>query len=103
MTEYFSDVSKIAFEGKDSRNHLAFKHYDPEEEVEGKKMKDHMRFGAAYWHCMRNPLADPFGPGTALMPWDDGSDSVTPSSGLMFSLSSWIKQALITIAFMTAT
>ena len=76
MTEYFSDVSKIAFEGKDSPNHLAFKHYDPEEEVEGKKMKDHLRFGAAYWHCMRNPLADPFGPGTALMPWDDGSDSV---------------------------
>ena len=76
MTEYFTDVSKIAFEGKDSRNSLAFKHYDPEEEVEGKKMKDHMRFGAAYWHCMRNPLGDPFGPGTALMPWDDGSDSV---------------------------
>ena len=76
MTEHFTDVSKIAFEGKDSRNSLAFKHYDPEEEVEGKKMKDHMRFGAAYWHCMRNPLGDPFGPGTALMPWDDGSDSV---------------------------
>ena len=76
MTEYFTDVSKIAFEGKDSRNSLAFKHYDPEEEIEGKKMKDHMRFGAAYWHCMRNPLGDPFGPGTALMPWDDGSDSV---------------------------
>ena len=76
MTEYFSGVSKIAFEGKDSQNSLAFKHYDPEQVVEGKKMKDHLRFGAAYWHCMRNPLADPFGSGTALMPWDDGSDSV---------------------------
>lgn len=38
-------------------------------------MRDHLRFGAAYWHCMRNPLADPFGAGTALMPWDDGTDS----------------------------
>lgn len=76
MTDYFPDVTKIAFEGKDSTNHLAFKHYDPEQVVEGKTMKDHLRFGAAYWHCMRNPLADPFGPGTALMPWDDGSDSV---------------------------
>ena len=39
-------------------------------------MKDHLRFAAAYWHVMRNPLGDPFGPGTAKMPWDDGSDSV---------------------------
>ena len=76
MSEYFSDLSKIVFEGEDSKNSLAFRHYDPEEEVEGKKMKDHLRFGAAYWHCMRNPLADPFGSGTALMPWDDGTDSV---------------------------
>ena len=76
MTQYFPEVSKIQFEGKDSKNDLAFKHYDPDAEVEGKKMVDHLRFGAAYWHCMRNPLADPFGPGTALMPWDDGTDSV---------------------------
>ena len=76
MSEYFSDLSKIVFEGEDSKNSLAFRHYDPEQEVEGKKMKDHLRFGAAYWHCMRNPLADPFGSGTALMPWDDGTDSV---------------------------
>jgi len=73
---YFPDVPKIAFEGQGSKNPLAFKQYNPDEEVEGKSMRDHFRFAAAYWHCMRNPLADPFGPGTALMPWDDGSDSV---------------------------
>jgi len=73
---YFPDVPKIAFEGPASKNPLAFKHYNPEEKVEGKSMRDHLRFAAAYWHCMRNPLADPFGPGTALMPWDDGSNSV---------------------------
>lgn len=39
-------------------------------------MAEHLRFSAAYWHVMRNPLGDPFGPGTAQMPWDDGSDSV---------------------------
>ena len=39
-------------------------------------MRDHLRFAAAYWHVMRNGLGDPFGPGTALMPWDDQSDSV---------------------------
>ena len=39
-------------------------------------MRDHLRFGAAYWHVMRNELGDPFGAGTALMPWDDGSESL---------------------------
>ena len=76
MSDYFSNVSKIEFEGPDSDNPLAFRHYNPEEIVAGKSMKDHLRFGAAYWHCMRNPLGDPFGVGTALMPWDDGSESL---------------------------
>ncbi|MEM6822875.1 MAG: xylose isomerase [Verrucomicrobiota bacterium] len=66
----------INFEGPESKNPLAFKHYQPSEMVEGKSMRDHLRFAAAYWHCMRNSLADPFGTGTALMPWDDGSDSL---------------------------
>ncbi|MDC0321158.1 xylose isomerase, partial [Akkermansiaceae bacterium] len=39
-------------------------------------MKEHLRFGAAYWHCMRNGLGDPFGEGTALMPWDNGEETL---------------------------
>ncbi|MFZ9964860.1 MAG: xylose isomerase, partial [Terrimicrobiaceae bacterium] len=74
--QYFPGVPKIKFEGPKSKNPLAFKHYNPEELVEGKSMREHLRFAAAYWHVMRNPLADPFGGGTALMPWDDGSNSV---------------------------
>jgi len=74
MTEVFS-TPRIPFEGPDSRNLLAFKHYNPEELVEGKPMREHLRFAAPYWHVMRNVLSDPFGSGTALMPWDDGSDS----------------------------
>jgi len=72
---YFPDVEKINYEGPGSKNPLAFKHYNAEEVVDGKTMYHHLRFGAAYWHCMRNELADPFGGGTALMPWDDGSNS----------------------------
>ena len=75
-TEYFPGIPKITFEGPKSKNPFAFKHYNPNELVEGKSMRDHLRFAAAYWHVMRNPLADPFGGGTALMPWDDGSNSV---------------------------
>ena len=76
MSDYFPNVSRIEFEGPDSDNPLAFRHYNPDELVAGKSMKDHLRFGAAYWHCMRNALGDPFGVGTALMPWDDGSESL---------------------------
>jgi len=70
------DCDKIPFEGPASKNPLAFKHYDPDEVVEGKPMKEHLRFAAPYWHVMRNALGDPFGAGTARMPWDDGSDSI---------------------------
>jgi xylose isomerase len=76
MNEAFPDIPKIAFEGPKSRNPLSFKHYNAEEVVGGKTMKEHMRFGVAYWHAMRNSLADPFGMGTAQRPWDDGTDSI---------------------------
>lgn len=72
----FHDIDPINFEGKGSKNALAFKHYKADEVIEGKTMAEHFRFGAAYWHCMRNPLSDPFGVGTVETPWDDGSESV---------------------------
>jgi len=75
MKEYFP-THKICFEGADSKNPLAFKHYNPDEIIEGKTMREHLRFAAPYWHVMRNELSDPFGAGTAQMPWDDGSNSV---------------------------
>ncbi len=72
----FPEINKIEFEGPESKNLLAFHHYDPEELVEGKKMSEHLRFGVAYWHTMRGAGADPFGPGTALRPWEASTDSV---------------------------
>ncbi len=76
MKTAFPDIPKISFEGPKSKNPLAFKHYNPEEFVEGKSMRDHLRFSVVYWHTFRNPLSDPFGQGTSLRPWDDGTDSV---------------------------
>ncbi len=72
----FPEISRIEYEGPDSKNDLAFKWYDPEEVIEGKTMKDHLRFSIVYWHTMRGTGGDPFGPGTAVRPWDDGTDSV---------------------------
>ena len=74
---FFPDIPKIQFEGSKSKNPFAFKQYNPDEIVAGKTMKEHTRFAAAYWHVMRNGLSDPFGSPTALMPWDDQSDSVS--------------------------
>lgn len=72
----FPDIPKIQYEGPESRNPLAFHWYDENEIVEGKSMKEHLRFSVAYWHTFRGTGSDPFGPGTMDRPWDDGSDSV---------------------------
>jgi xylose isomerase len=74
--ETFKEVKDIRYEGPKSKNPLAFKHYNPAELVEGKAMRDHLRFSVVYWHTFRGTGADPFGVGTALRPWDDGSNSV---------------------------
>jgi len=72
----FPEVPKIRYEGPDSRNPLAFRHYNPEELVEGKPMKDHFRFSVAFWHTMRGTGSDPFGSATMIRPWDNGQETV---------------------------
>ena len=76
MASVLPKFPKISLEGPKSKNPLAFKHYNPAEIVEGKTMKDHLRFSVVYWHTFRGTMSDPFGAGTAIRPWDDGSNSV---------------------------
>ena len=66
---YFPNVEKIKYEGTKSENKLAFRHYNPEELVDGKTMKEHMRFGIAYWHTMTSDGSDPFGEGVNERNW----------------------------------
>src|SRR5262245_59821060 len=73
---HFPDVAPIKYEGPESKNPLAFRHYNASEVVEGKSMKDHLRFAVCYWHTFRGTGADPFGPGCAIRPWEDGTDSL---------------------------
>src|SRR5436190_4865107 len=73
---FFKHVAKIKFEGTRSTNPLAFRHYNEEEMVEDKSMREHLRFSVVYWHTFRNRLSDPFGAPTAIRPWDDGTESV---------------------------
>src|SRR5438093_3313134 len=72
----FAKIPTIEYEGPKSKNPLAFKHYNPEEKVEGKPMKEHLRFSVTYWHTFRGQLADMFGVGAAVRPWEDGTNSV---------------------------
>ncbi len=73
---FFPEVPKIRYEGPTSTNPLAFRHYNADEVVAGKPMREHFRFAVAYWHTFRGQGADPFGPGCAVRPWEDGTDSV---------------------------
>ncbi|HMP06783.1 MAG TPA: xylose isomerase [Lacipirellulaceae bacterium] len=72
----FPEISPIAYEGPQSRNPLAFRYYNADEMVEGRSMRDHLRFSVVYWHTFRGTGADPFGPGCAVRPWDDGSETI---------------------------
>ncbi|MCE5266878.1 MAG: xylose isomerase [Planctomycetaceae bacterium] len=72
----FPEIAKIRYEGPQSRNPLAFRHYNEAELVDGKTMKDHLRFSVAYWHTLRGTGADPFGAGTMLRPWEGKADTV---------------------------
>ena len=72
----FPNVSKIKYEGPESTNPLAFRWYNEDEIVEGKSLKDHMRFSVVYWHTFRGNGSDPFGMPTINRDWEDGTDSV---------------------------
>lgn len=73
MKEYFPEISKIKFEGKDSKNPLAFHYYDANKTVMGKTMQDWLRFAMAWWHTLCAEGSDQFGGGTKSFPWNEGA------------------------------
>jgi xylose isomerase len=68
-TQYFREFGKIRYEGADSTNDLAYRWYDKERVILGKRMEDHLRFAVCFWHsfCWRG--SDVFGAGTFDRPW----------------------------------
>lgn len=74
MTDFFAGIPKLRYEGPDSTNPLAFRHYDPDEIVMGKRMEDHLRFAVAYWHSFAWEGGDPFGGQTFIRPWHPQDD-----------------------------
>jgi xylose isomerase len=72
--EFFPGIEKIKYEGPESDNPLAFKFYDENKMVSGKSMKDHLKFGIAYWHSFCGDGTDPFGGTTHFYPWNENAD-----------------------------
>ncbi|MDX2303079.1 MAG: xylose isomerase [Microscillaceae bacterium] len=81
--EFFKGIGKISFEGKSSKNPLAFKFYDENLVVGGKTLKDHLRFAIAYWHTFCGTGGDPFGIGTKNFPWLQKSDALARAKDKM--------------------
>jgi xylose isomerase len=76
--EFFPGIGKIQYEGKESKNPLAFHYYDENRVVLGKTLRDHLRFAMAYWHTLCAEGGDPFGPGTKRFPWTQhATDPIT--------------------------
>ena len=68
--EYFPGIGKIKFEGKDSKNPLAYRYYDADKVIMGKKMSEWLKFAMAWWHTLCAEGSDQFGPGTKSFPWN---------------------------------
>lgn len=87
MTDFFKGIPAIKYEGPKSDNDFAFRHYNPDEVVMGKPMKDHLRFAAAYWHSFAWPGGDPFGGQTFDRPWfGDTMDAARLKADVAFEM-----------------
>ncbi len=86
-TGFFGDLSSIRFEGEESNNPLAYRFYDNNEVVAGKRMEDHLRFAVAYWHSFAWPGGDPFGGQTFERPWfTDDMDGARLKADIAFEM-----------------
>jgi xylose isomerase len=74
--EFFPEIKKVQYEGKDSKNPMAFHYYDADKVILGKTMRDWLRFAMAWWHTLCAEGGDQFGGGTKTFPWNTGVDAV---------------------------
>jgi xylose isomerase len=87
VTDFFKGISPVKFEGAESSNPLAYRHYNKDEMVLGKRMEDHIRPGVAYWHTFAYEGGDPFGGRTFDRPWwDKGMDGARLKADVAFEL-----------------
>lgn len=85
---YFAGINQIQYEGAQSKNPLAFKYYNPTEQINGQSMEELLRFSVAYWHTFNADGTDPFGARTMVRTWDrfDGLDLAKARVEVAFEL-----------------
>lgn len=74
--EFFPQIGKIPFEGKDSKNVMAFHYYQPDKVVMGKTMKEWLKFAMAWWHTLGDASGDQFGGCTRTYEWNKANDAI---------------------------
>ncbi len=74
---FFNGIERVRYEGPESENALAYRFYDPERVVLGKRMQEQLRPAVCYWHSFCWPGSDVFGEGTFARPWLQGGDPLT--------------------------
>jgi len=94
MTGFFKDIPPIRYEGPETDKEFAFRHYDPDEELMGKRMEDHLRFAVAYWHSFAWEGGDPFGGRTFERPWypQDSMENAKLKADIAFEMFSLLGQ-----------
>lgn len=85
MSDTFKDVNKIKYEGKESKNPLAFKHYNPDALIGDKTMEEQLRFSVAYWHTFTGDGRDMFGAPIMDRPWERAVDSLAQAKERMIA------------------
>ncbi|HOK95784.1 MAG TPA: xylose isomerase [Anaerohalosphaeraceae bacterium] len=83
MKEYFPGIGKIKYEGPQSTNPLAFRHYDPKAIIRGKTMAEHLRFAVCYWHTFKGLGSDPFGGPTIIRNYNSAADPMQAAEQTM--------------------
>ena len=83
MNTFFPNIKKIKYEGPDSKNPLAFKHYRAKQKIMGKTMAEHLRFAVCYWHTFKGLGGDQFGPGTILRNYNQSDDPMQVAEDTM--------------------
>jgi len=85
MAEFFPEVKQVKYEGPDSKNPLAFKHYNPKQKVMGKTMAEHLRFAVCYWHTFKGLGSDPFGGNTIVRSYNKAADPMQRAEQTMLA------------------
>ncbi len=85
MNKFFPKIKKVKYEGPDSKNALAFKHYNPKQKIMGKTMAEHLRFAVCYWHTFKGLGSDQFGPGTIIREYNRSNDAMQVAEDTMLA------------------